>query len=50
MNYPLRDRIAIFLERFSILDRVLWRYDGITPGGYKRYVNRINGHTVARGR
>lgn len=48
MPYSWRDRLGMWLQRFTVLDRVLLRYDGIAPDGRRRYVNRINRFSVLR--
>jgi len=42
----MRDRLAFALERVPAFHPLLLRFDGIAPGGRRRYVNRINGHVV----
>jgi hypothetical protein len=49
MPTRLRDRIAFWLERFEWIHPILLRFDGIAPSGALRYVNRINGHCIAKG-
>lgn len=46
MSYPLRERLGMWLERFTVLHSVLLRYDGLAPSGRKRYVNRVSRHSV----
>lgn len=46
MRPDMRTRFGFWLERFAVLHGWLFIYDGITPSGFGRYVNRINGHLV----
>jgi hypothetical protein len=48
MSMGWRERLGIWLQRVGWFDRVLLRYDGETPDGRSRYVNRVSRHTVRR--
>jgi len=48
MKADWRTRFGFWLERFAFLERFLFRYDGVAPGGRLRYINRVNGHCVVR--
>lgn len=49
MNMPFWDRVAFWLEGFKVLRPLLLRYDGQTPTGGDRYINKLNGHVVVFG-
>lgn len=46
MSPALTDRIAFRLERYAILHRLLFKFDGYAMSGVPRFRNRINGHIV----
>ena len=49
MTPRLWDRVLWWLgEHLATVPGVL-RYDGVTPSGRRRYVNRISGHVVFGG-
>lgn len=50
MSTPMRDRIAFWLERWPLLHRYLFAFDGYAPTGLPRFRNRINGHVVVFGK
>lgn len=44
MKPTLRRRFWFWLERFGFFNRVLFKYDGIAPSGFDRYVHKMTGH------
>lgn len=50
MSYPLRERIGMWLQRWTILHPFLLRLDahGVLPDGRRRYVNRVSRHLVMK--
>lgn len=46
MKQSLRERFWLYLERYAWLNKLLFRYDGIAPSGFDRYVHKKTGHVV----